>query len=273
MEVFRFDLPSVHQREDELVHDDRFEHVGQVQIQGEAPVVRGVEVSNPRIEVRSVDLRENGGVEQSVAKAHQRVQLVLRWSATATLESELLDRDDLVEAPVVDFSRVPLDCHQLFDHVAPVQYVEFLGQSLNGFFQRGTIVVFQNADHVLHRALNELAGKMCTLFQIEVEFRLLQHHEAAVEEFSGIVGSDVVAVVVEEMNGDVLLREELQQPLVELHFRKNFYIGDVLNGYVTLPCFGFHHEAVVFAPQRSVGEDVDGFCQVFTPLHDQQRSS
>ncbi len=98
-----------------------------------------------------------------------------------------------------------------------------------------------------------LRARCIRAFLIEVELRLLQHHETAVEETPAwIAASYVVAVVVEEMSGDVLLREELQQPLVEFHFREGLlYFCRVLDGYVALSSFGFQHEAVVFSPQRS----------------------
>jgi len=73
----------------------------------------------------------------------------------------------------------------------------------------------------------------------------------------GIEGANVVAVVVEEMKQDLLLSEELQQALVEVHLAKDVKLRGILHrDILPLALTILEGEGVLMSLEFSTGEDV-----------------
>ena len=76
--MFRFvELPSVKHSENNPIDDERFENLSEVKRERETSVAGLMKKADRWIELRSVDLRETGGIHQRVAEGDGSVDRII----------------------------------------------------------------------------------------------------------------------------------------------------------------------------------------------------
>lgn len=224
-------LLFVEQGEDQAVRQQRLENLRQVQRQAEALGARLVQIRDQRVELGAVNFGQAGGVNHAVAEADQRVDHVVRRPLDALGEINFLI-DDQRPGAVINLADVALDAHQLPDVPG---LVDALRQRRDVVQKRrailaAAVVVLQVLDDIAGGAGDESARQLQTPGFVELGLHLPDEQIAAVEKFARIEGAGIKAVIIEQMNGDVLLAAVVEKFLVEIRLAENVEAVDVFDG-------------------------------------------
>ena len=111
----------------------------------------------------------------------------------------------------------PFAAHQFIDVSGRIQPQHFCLHAFGLGLQveSACAVVAQVAQDVMQRRMNELARNRQPQPAIAVMPHLLDQHEAGVQILARVKRSGVVAIVVEEMHRDLMLRQEVEQTRVQ----------------------------------------------------------
>ena len=199
----------VDELEDHPVDQQGLEDLGDVECQREAPLGWLVQERDGLVELCSVDRVDRLPVHERVPEADHRVERVCRGSTAPAPEREpgleyRVERR-IVGAPNVAFERqqlpdVPARCCRFRKRI---NFIEHTGKRL--FL---VLVVFEVPFDIRGRAGDEFPREREPLVLIEVMGCLPDVHLAGEQGFFREQRALVVAVVPEEMDGDVVLREE-----------------------------------------------------------------
>src|SRR5215213_2103310 len=216
------ELPVVQELEDHPVGEDRLEDFGQVERQREAARPRLVQEAHRRVELRAVDLRQRGGVDQPVREGDERVDPVVGRPARALAELLAVAQYPL-EPPVVGGACAPLAAHQLLDRLHSVQ-PQHLG--LHGLRRPLQLdapagVVAQVPQDVVEASADELARDLEPEPPVGVVAHLADDEVAGVQVLARVEGAGVEAVVVEEVDGDSVAGEEDEHERVQIQLAED----------------------------------------------------
>jgi hypothetical protein len=198
-----------------------------------------VEEADRRVERGVVELLQARGVAQAVAERDERVQFVGGRLSLAPHERERLAVLAQQGGPrlVIGIAHAPFEAHELlhvFGCANPIALV--LDEHTRGFHLVGFLsiqargVVFEHAQDVVHGGFHESAGQFEALLVLTVTGHLPHLRLAGEQVFARVDRRRVVAVVIEEVGGDVVLRQERDELRVHVHLAEEVEALDALDG-------------------------------------------
>src|SRR5215212_970827 len=202
---------AVDKAEDDAIHYYGLEDLCHVQVQRVAPPVGGVKESYARVEVGAVDLAKNSGVHEAVAEGDERIDPILRRPAGAPLEPEVVAFEDRVPRLVVKLTVTTFECHQFLGCSRIVDELPLQREAIGGLGEIGApaSVVSKDFLHVCQGALDEKAGEDHALFVVYVVLSLPQRKVSGDVLLTGHVRAGPVAIVIVDVQGDVILAQEV----------------------------------------------------------------
>jgi hypothetical protein len=216
-----------------------------------------------------IDLAQDRGVEDAVAEADQGVEPVLGRALAALPEGETVSRDNCIETTIVDIPHIPLNGHELIGvPLGSKSGLQLLDPGERGIQPNTSImIVREDLLDIDHRALHKALRYDLPFALVEIVLALLEDHIAGIVVLPRIKRTHVVAVVVEEVQGDLLAAQELHELFVDADLAENHHLPGVLHRDVLLlSLLVLEVEGVLLAVKLAIGEYVD------RPLHAQQNS-
>ena len=205
------DLPPPDEGKDRPIYDDRLEQVGEIEVQAEGPAVGGVDDPYLGIERRLPYLLEHLVVEDRVAEAYHRVELVARRALRPRPEREPRALHQAVERRVVCAPCAGLDEHECLNGVGVrellLEVVEHPVR-LPQFVRIGaTQVVLDNRAHVAYGGVFHGPGHLEPPWGVSVQLALLEERLGRLAVLHGRVHSGQVPELVEVREPDSALVE------------------------------------------------------------------
>jgi hypothetical protein len=159
-----------------------------------------------------VNLTQDRHVHQAVTEGDERVDPILRRTAGAPLEPKVLAFEDEVPRLVVELAAAAFERHQLFGcgrivDEFPLQREAF--ESL-GEICAPASVISEDFLHVCQDASYECPGENHALLVVDVVLRLPKCQVTGDILLAGYVRAGPVAIVVVDVQGDVVLAQEVQ---------------------------------------------------------------
>ncbi len=252
-------LPLVDQGEDQPIHEHRLKDLGHIEVQGEPPEVSGMQEANARVEMGTIYLTEGGNIHHRVTEADQGIEAILWRAASPPSKRKFLLIYYDIECLIITFPDIALNGHQGFGRGL---LLEQRAGKLNGIQYilqvcSASQVIADHPLHILHCTFDKLPGEIESFNRIQIMLRLIENEAAGVVMLTGIEGADVISIVIEEMKENLLLCEELQQALVQIHLAKDVKFRGVLHRDIFLLALAvLEGQGVLVSLEFSTGEDV-----------------
>jgi hypothetical protein len=216
-----------------------------------------------------VDLAQDRSIEDAVAEADEGVEPVVGRALAALPKGEAVSRNNCIEAAIVDIPHIPLNGHEFVR--VPLNTkpgLQILDPGERGIQPNTSImIVREDLLDIDHRALHKALRYDLPFALVEIVLALLEDHIAGIVVLPRIKRAHVVAVVVEEVQGDLLAAQELHELFVDADLAEDHHLARVLHRDVLLlSLLVLKVEGVLLAVKLTIGEYVD------RPLHAQQNS-
>jgi len=217
-----------------------------------------MQIADGRIELRLVNLAQHLGINHAVDEGDQGIHHIIRRIFHPFGEFNIL-RDDFWKRRVIDFLDIALNSHQLRDGGLLVDFFKISFGFLQ--FVLGLIFVsFEVLNCTVGRALDKLLSQLQSFRLFHIGCNLPDDHIAGIEKFTGVEGTGIKTVVVEEVHHNIALRKEIEQLRVQIHFAKKVKRINVIDGNrhpLILPVLRIlEHDGIVFAADSAGLKDV-----------------
>lgn len=164
-----------------------------------------MEERDERIQLSSIDFRNNGRIDKGVCKRNQGVHWV-GWRMEFSFCKSNLGVNEMVECGIVDFTNLSFDAHKLrgVDSLAEIGSKEFdLCDSILEFW--GVVGIASNIfNNVVGCTVDDVASKKHPTRVFKIERGLFEDKGTTKRFVDWIESAFVSAEVVEEMDWDVV---------------------------------------------------------------------
>ena len=192
-----------------------------------------MEKADPRVQVRLVYFGEDGGINDGIGEADERVDIIAGRPLRPFFKGKVGVLYDQVERFVVRLLYLRLHRHETFDIVPQFdrgkKSFDLSDDPVK--FLLAPVVIFQYFQTIFRRPQDELPCNAQPFFIILIKFGLFEDHKTGVVMLAGIKGTHVIPVIIEIRQDDLLLRQELQHALVDVHLAEGEDLPHVLHGY------------------------------------------